>query len=115
MCTIIHGPGYLRSFLYLARMIEGSLLPLIGASAESIQRSRFCLMMSKGKEGIAHAANQDGNRRPQHELEEANGSLGGACEGVHDTWMHLEVAVYASVFVLETDFSMMHEDIDSVG
>lgn len=107
----IHGPGYPRSFLCLAQMKVGSLLPLIGATAESIQRNRFCLMMSKGKEGIAHAANQDGNRRHQHEWEEANASYGGACEVVRGTRARLEEEVYVNEYA-EIDFLMAHEDND---
>jgi len=88
---------------------------LIGASAESIQRSRFYLMMSKGKEGIAHAANQDVNRRLQHELAEASESHGGACEVVRGTWACLGVVVGEMNAVGETGFLMMHEDIEFGG
>lgn len=115
VCAIIHGHGYLRSFPYLARMKVGSLLPLIGASAESIQRNRFCLMMSKGKVGTAHAANQDGNRRPQHESEEANEIHDDVFEVVHDTLVCLGEEVGESGRVEEIDFGMMHEDIGFAG
>ncbi len=91
-------------------MKAGNLLPLIGASAGSIQRNRFYLMMSKGKEGIAHAANQDGNRRPQHELAEANESHDGVFEVVHDTKVCLGVVADVMGVVGGSGFSMMHED-----
>jgi hypothetical protein len=40
-------------------------------------------MMSKGKAGTAHAANQDVNRRHQHEGEEANVNHDDVYEVVH--------------------------------
>lgn len=67
-------------------------------------------MMSKGKEGIAHAANQDGNRRLQHELAEANESHDGACEVVRGTWVCLGVVVDEMNAVGESGFLMMDED-----
>lgn len=88
---------------------------MIGATAESIQQSCFCLMMSKGKAGIAHAANQDGNRRPQHESEEASVIHEGVFGAVHGTWVFLEGGVCVSERVEETDSVMIHGGTGFVG
>jgi hypothetical protein len=70
-------------------------------------------MMSKGKEGIAHAANQDGNRRHQHEREGANVNPDDVYGVVHDKSGHLGEEADASELV-EIDFSKRLGNTDSV-
>ena len=67
--------------------------------------------MSKAKAGTAHAANQDGIRRPQHEV--GNASPEDVSEMVHDTLVLLGEELYGNGSVEATNLVKLL-DMDSV-